>query len=89
MPQTNHFFAVFRIIKSGKIGKNRKNVKKLTFGKVADFWHFFLMYKVFYGAHTMRAFKLGTVQKQISTPEISAVNGTTNGKGILLNTQTL
>ena len=96
MPQTNQFFAVFRIIKSGKIGKNRKNVKKLTFGKVADFWHFFLMYKVFYDffknrkcAHTMRAFKLGTVQKQISTPEISAVNGTTNGKGILLNTQTL
>ena len=41
------------------------------------------------GAHTMRAFKLGTVQKQISTPEISAVNGTTNGKGNLLNTQTL
>ena len=107
MPQTNRFFAVFRIIKSGKIGKNRKNVKFLTFGKVADFWHFFLMYKVFYDffknsfnklldffgkcarAHTMRAFKLGTVQKQISTPEISAVNGTTNGKGILLNTQTL
>ena len=74
MPQTNQFFAVFRIIKSGKIGKNRKNVKKLTFGKVADFWHFFLMYKVFYDffknsfnklldffgkcAHTMRAFKL-------------------------------
>ena len=75
MPQTNRFFAVFRIIKSGKIGKNRKNVKFLTFGKVADFWHFFLMYKVFYDffknsfnklldffgkcAHTMRAFKLG------------------------------
>jgi len=30
----------------------------------------------------MRAFKLGTVQKQISTPEISAVYGTTNETGV-------
>ena len=73
--------------------------------KMADFWRFFLCLNYdcnFFEnisdkmldflekcAHTMRAFKLGTVQKQISTPEISAVNGTTNGKGILLNTQTL
>ena len=34
-------------------------------------------------AHTMRAFKLGTSKKQISTPEISAVYGTTNEKGSL------
>ena len=73
--------------------------------KMADFWRFFLWLNYncnFFEnisdkmldflekcAHTMRAFKLGTVQKQISTPEISAVNGTTNGKGNLLNTQTL
>ena len=70
--------------------------------KMADFWRFFLWLNYdcnFFEnisdkmldflekcAHTMRAFKLG---KQISTPEISAVNGTTNGKGNLLNTQTL
>lgn len=74
-------------------------------GKMADFWRFFLWLNYncnFFEnisdkmldflekcAHTMRAFKLGTVQKQISTPENSAVNGTTNGKGNLLNTQTL
>ena len=73
--------------------------------KMADFWRFFLWLNYdcnFFEnisdkmldflekcAHTVRAFKLGTVQKQISTPEISAVNGTTNGKGNLLNTQTL
>ena len=54
---------------------------KIIFNKLLDFFR--------KCAHTMRAFKLGTVQKQISTPEISAVNGTTNGKRVSLNTQTL
>lgn len=50
---------------------------KIIFNKLLDFFR--------KCAHTMRAFKLGTVQIQISTPEISAVYGTTNEMGICKN----
>ena len=57
------------------------NFFKIIFNKSLDFWK--------KCAHTMRAFKLRRNQKRISTPEISAVNGTTDETGFLLNTQTL
>ena len=81
-----------------RIGKKKKKIKNLIWDKTPEIWHFFLDKKDFYDffkiifnklldffvkcAHTMRAFKLGTVQKQISTPEISAVYGTTNETGV-------
>ena len=68
--------------------------------KMADFWRFFLWLNYdcnFFEnisdkmldflekcAHTMRAFKLGTVQKQISTPEILRLTERPNEIGFRL-----